>query len=158
MISQNPKMCSDGPESRWISTISWKVPENGISYPCLNLICGPRATGLNVNGCRATALVDTGADHSVMSSRLARDIGALPGRISQSHSFSGPSKTTYYELSVILDGIPVVIDIEASTGDHEEFFSSFQFVVGRDILNMGRLLLAPQRTSEFELYPVQFQP
>lgn len=138
--------------NEWSAPIHWRTSSEGVAFPCIDLVAAPRIEGLTIeNGWRLCALIDTGADHSFMPTTLASEMSPSIARLSTSHGISGLVTTRFYNLSVVLNSIPIVFDTEVSSSDYEAFFNVFRFVVGRDILNAGVLRLSRSGTSQFSI-------
>lgn len=136
------------------SKIKWMLTPTGSFCPCLGITIGPQiAPGETsiLNGWQVDALVDTGADHSFLASSLVAEIRPKFVRRGSIDTTSGRHSADYYAFSIMLDGTKTVIDITASSSIEERFFNPYRFVVGRDILALGRLTLSHQKSGLFSL-------
>lgn len=111
-------------------------------YPSLPLLVSAHDDGANITrGHEVLGLIDTGADHSEFAPGVFSSSELRRSRVGKVHTSVGLKTASYFHVSIMVKGIPVVIDSECSLGENDEFFGHFNFVVGRDILSMGTLVL-----------------
>ncbi len=93
-------------------------------------------------GVMSTAIVDTGADTSVIPARIARDL-RLPaiGQVTVG-GVTGAERVSLYSVGLEVAGLSVPVEA-AGMGNH--------ILIGRDVLNQWTLILrGPKETLELE--------
>ena len=90
---------------------------------------GPRPKKIKYNG-----LWDTGASGSMITSRIARELGLVPSGMQQSYHAQGSSFVNTYLVNItLLNGIEVV-NVKVGEGDLP---SGIDMLIGMDIINLG---------------------
>lgn len=91
----------------------------------------------------APAIVDTGADISVLPARLARDLRLPVVGEAAVHGVTGSERVTLYSTEIEIDGISVPVEA-LGVGTHT--------LIGRDVINRWTLVLrGPQEMLELEV-------
>lgn len=122
------------------------ITHNAIRYPSLRVLISPDDHGTEIrNGLWVDGLVDSGADHSEFCPGLFSSHELRAIRAGMMHTSVGVKEARFYHLSAMVEDVPVLFAIRPSMGYSGEFFGPFRFVIGRDILGMGTLVL--ERTS-----------
>lgn len=86
------------------------------------------------HGIDCTAIWDTGATGSVISSRLATQLGLIPTSMTLVHHASGTSTQPVYKVNIALPNYTGFAYVNVSQG---EFSEEFDVLIGMDIITQG---------------------
>ena len=106
-------------------------------------------TGSTGKAVSCTALWDTGANGTVVSERVANELGLEPVGMVSVHTANGPYDTPIYAIDVMLPNNVMVKGIRATESD----LQICDALIGMDIITLGDMLItnAPNTRFEFRL-------